>query len=170
MRRGRREDKILNLTLYAIGALKTGPEKELIRRYETRLKSLAPANGFSAPILKEAVVKKALEGDALKAAEAGELMKDYPENGRLILLDEGGENLDSLRFADRLARFRDEGVKECRFIIGGAAGLCPDLKKRADVTLAFGKMTWAHMLARAMLYEQIYRAVTILSGSPYHKA
>jgi 23S rRNA (pseudouridine1915-N3)-methyltransferase len=89
--------------------------------------------------------------------------------GILIACDERGPALASRAFAQRLERLRDEGVRRLTFAIGGADGLDGRLLARASERLAFGPQTWPHALARAMLAEQIYRAVTILSGAPYHR-
>lgn len=90
--------------------------------------------------------------------------------GRRVLLDERGENLDSVAFARRLAFWRDDGVAEVQFVIGPADGLGAARRASADLLLAFGALTWPHLLARAMLAEQLYRAATIIAGHPYHRA
>lgn len=87
-----------------------------------------------------------------------------------MALDERGKLFTSPEFAARLSDWRDEGRSDIAFLIGGADGLDPNLRGRADVTLSFGKMVWPHMLARVMLAEQIYRATSILAGAPYHRA
>ena len=89
---------------------------------------------------------------------------------RIIALDERGKLLTSPQFADHLARWRDDGIRDTALIIGGADGIDPTLRARADLSLSFGKMVWPHMLVRVMLAEQIYRATTILAGSPYHRS
>lgn len=89
---------------------------------------------------------------------------------RLILLDERGVDLSSQDFARLLGRWRDEGVREARFMIGAADGHEESQRREADLLLAFGKATWPHLMARAMLAEQLYRATSILSGHPYHRA
>ena len=86
-----------------------------------------------------------------------------------MALDERGRTLTSPEFAATLARWRDAGRSEVAFVLGGADGIDPTLRDRADLVLSFGAMVWPHMLARVMLSEQIYRAATILSGSPYHR-
>ena len=93
-----------------------------------------------------------------------------PPHARRVLLDEKGEVLGSLAFAERLGRWRDEGVREARFVLGAADGHSHQERQQADLLLAFGAMTWPHLLARAMLAEQLYRASTILAGHPYHRA
>jgi 23S rRNA (pseudouridine1915-N3)-methyltransferase len=107
-----------------------------------------------------------------KAAE-GELLlqhlEDAPGSLHVIACDEHGKAHPSRAFAARVAKLRDDGVRRLVLIIGGADGLSPEVLARADETLAFGVQTWPHALARAMLAEQVYRAVTILAGSPYHR-
>jgi 23S rRNA (pseudouridine1915-N3)-methyltransferase len=89
---------------------------------------------------------------------------------RTILLDERGEQLDSAGFARRIGRWRDDGVRELRFCIGAADGFDDLDREKADLLIAFGRMTWPHMLARAMLAEQLWRAASILANHPYHRA
>ena len=101
--------------------------------------------------------------------ESGGRIPPLPAPARTVLLDERGRDLSSMQFADILSRWRDEGVREARFVIGAADGHSPEEREGADLLLAFGKATWPHLLARAMLAEQLYRATTILSGHPYHR-
>jgi 23S rRNA (pseudouridine1915-N3)-methyltransferase len=105
---------------------------------------------------------------AVPSAEADLLLAAAPE-GPLIALDERGALLDSPDLAKRLATFRDDGARDLSFAIGGADGHGAALRARAALTLSFGPMVWPHMLARAMLAEQLYRAATILAGGPYHR-
>jgi 23S rRNA (pseudouridine1915-N3)-methyltransferase len=93
-----------------------------------------------------------------------------PERAVTVVLDARGENLDSSAFASRLRRWRDDGRQETVFLIGGDDGLMPTLRDKAALTLALGIATWPHQLVRVMLLEQIYRAMSILSGHPYHRA
>jgi len=88
----------------------------------------------------------------------------------IIALDERGETIDSATFARHLGRWRDESVPTAVFLIGGADGLSPELRRKVKLSVAFGKATWPHQMVRVMLLEQIYRAATILSGHPYHRA
>jgi len=87
----------------------------------------------------------------------------------LVMLDEKGEQLASTAFAEKLGRWRDDGRREARFLIGAADGFDDDQRREADLLLAFGKATWPHMMARAMLAEQLWRAVSILANHPYHR-
>ena len=93
-----------------------------------------------------------------------------PEKSTLVALDERGDNIDSTTFARQLGRWRDEQVANAVFAIGGADGLSPELRRKAQLRMAFGAATWPHQMVRVMLLEQIYRAATILSGHPYHRA
>ena len=104
------------------------------------------------------------------AAEAALLDRAIPRGAVVVALDERGGLLTSPEFSRHLGEWRDAGRGDVAFVIGGADGLAPDLRARADVTLSFGKMVWPHMLARVMLIEQLYRAAAILAGSPYHRA
>jgi 23S rRNA (pseudouridine1915-N3)-methyltransferase len=102
-------------------------------------------------------------------AEAALLERALPKGALLCCLDERGKLLSSPAFADQLGDWRDTGRQDVAFVIGGADGIDPSLRARADYALSFGKMVWPHMLVRVMLSEQIYRAANILSGGPYHR-
>jgi len=86
-----------------------------------------------------------------------------------VLLDEKGKQLSSMEFAGRLSDWRDNGMRECRLMIGAADGFDDDIRAGADLLIAFGRMTWPHMMARAMLAEQLWRATSILANHPYHR-
>jgi 23S rRNA (pseudouridine1915-N3)-methyltransferase len=101
--------------------------------------------------------------------EAAKLARRLPAPSHRIALDEGGRALSSEAFASHLARLRDRGCRDLVFLIGGPDGLAPGLKESAQERLAFGPQTWPHLMVRAMLAEQIYRALAILSGHPYHR-
>ena len=101
--------------------------------------------------------------------DRGGRVPDLPAQARTVILDETGEVLASTRLAERLGSWRDEGVREARFLIGAADGFDDAERARADLLLSFGRATWPHLLARAMLAEQLYRATTILAGHPYHR-
>lgn len=89
---------------------------------------------------------------------------------KTVLLDEKGKNLSSEQLADIVGRWRDDGMREARFVLGAADGHSEQERAEADLLLAFGKATWPHLMARAMLMEQLYRVTTILAGHPYHRA
>jgi 23S rRNA (pseudouridine1915-N3)-methyltransferase len=162
----------LRILIAAVGRLKSGPEKELFEEYLRRL---------SWPvILKEVEARGAAPGE-LKAREAGLLLTalDARQDGRkagkpsagrrVIALDERGDTVSSPELARRLGAWRDQGVEDIAFVIGGADGLDDSVRARADWLLAFGKLTWPHLLVRALLAEQLYRCQQILAGHPYHR-
>jgi len=101
--------------------------------------------------------------------EAQALLKALAPDSISVALDERGRELTTAEFARTLGGWRDEGRNSVDFIIGGAEGLTPALRRRADLVLSLGRMTWPHLLVRAMLAEQLYRASSILAGHPYHR-
>jgi 23S rRNA (pseudouridine1915-N3)-methyltransferase len=105
----------------------------------------------------------------LKAREAELLLAAAPEGATLVALDERGISDTSPKFAERLNVWRDGGVRDLVFLIGGADGLASDLRKRADFVMSLGKQTWPHQLVPALLAEQLYRGHAILTGHPYHR-
>ena len=141
--------KSMLLHIIARGKIARSPEAELVARYEKRL---------TWPVK----------------------LTELPENGgripepqtpfKTVLLDERGKDLSSEKLAEILGRWRDDGMRECRFVLGAADGHSKEERAEADLLLAFGKATWPHLLARAMLAEQLYRATTIIAGHPYHRS
>ena len=101
--------------------------------------------------------------------DAGGRVPDLPAQAKRILLDEKGELLSSLELAQRLERWRDDGVREARFELGAADGFDDANRAGADLLLSFGRATWPHLLARAMLAEQLFRATSVLANHPYHR-
>jgi 23S rRNA (pseudouridine1915-N3)-methyltransferase len=144
----------------AIGRLRSGPERDLFDRYNTRLR----------PRLTEVEVPEA-RGDAatIKRQEAAGLLAALPRGCFEVALDLGGAMLDSEAFAAMLARWA-EAARPIGFVIGGAEGLDQAVIGRADFVLSLGALTWPHFLVRAMLAEQLYRAQAIATGHPYHRA
>ena len=136
------------LHVIARGKLGRSPEAELVARYEKRL--TWPARFTELP-------------------ESGGRISEPSTPSRTVLLDERGRDLGSEQFAAILERWRDDGIREARFVLGAADGHSPEERAEADLLLAFGKATWPHLLARAMLAEQLYRATTIIAGHPYHR-
>lgn len=120
--------------------------------------------------LKEIEIKKDLAAEVRRAREGEALLAAIPSGARLVALDERGRAESSETLAKRLGRWRDDGARTIGFVIGGADGLDEPVRKKADFVLSFGALTWPHMLVRAMLAEQIYRAQSILAGHPYHRA
>jgi 23S rRNA (pseudouridine1915-N3)-methyltransferase len=104
------------------------------------------------------------------AEEAAAILAAIPAKSLLVALDERGDNIDSAAFAGNLGRWRDNQVANTIFVIGGADGLSPELRRKAKLCIAFGSATWPHQMVRVMLFEQVYRAATILAGHPYHRA
>jgi len=158
----------VKVTIAAIGRLKAGPERELLDRYLKRAEAAGRRLGLAFAI-REMPESRAASGAQRKDQEAAVLLGISPPGAPIVALDEGGRSMDSPAFAARLAAWRDEGIAEATFFIGGADGLGRELLGRADLRLAFGAMTWPHQLVRILLAEQFYRAVTILSGHPYHR-
>jgi 23S rRNA (pseudouridine1915-N3)-methyltransferase len=159
----------MRLVVAAVGRLKRGPERDLAERFRDRSATIGRALGFRAVDVVEVDEGPARRAEERIAAEAAALSLQLPAAAALVALDRRGDNLGSGPFAHRLGSWRDEGVPATVFLIGGADGLAEDLVRRARMRLAFGAATWPHQLARIMLLEQIYRAMTILSGHPYHR-
>lgn len=159
----------MRIGLFAVGRLKAGPEKELAARYLDRFAKAGPAVGLDLGRISEVAESRAGNAETRKREEAAMLEKALPEGGVLVLLDERGKALDSPAFADLLTGFRDAGKRDLVIAVGGADGLDPALRDRADAILCLGRLTWPHQLVRILIAEQLYRAVTILSGHPYHR-
>ncbi len=151
----------MRLVLAAVGRARAGPMRDLFEAYARRL--VWPLD------LREVEVRRRLAPAALRAEEAKRLRAAVPEGAVVVALDARGRELSSEAFARRLEGWREARVRRVAFLIGGAEGLDPALRESADLVLAFGAMTWPHMLARVMLVEQIYRAQQILAGHPYHR-
>ncbi|TAX57894.1 23S rRNA (pseudouridine(1915)-N(3))-methyltransferase RlmH [Rhizobium leguminosarum] len=159
----------MRIGLFTVGRLKSGPEKDLAARYFDRFAKAGPAVGLELTRVVEVAESRASNAETRKREEAAMLLKSLADGSILILLDERGKALDSEAFANLLGSYRDQGKRELTIAIGGADGLDPSLYDRADATLCLGKMTWPHQLVRTLIAEQLYRAVTILSGHPYHR-
>lgn len=160
----------MRLAVAAIGRLKDGPERDLADRYRARAAQSGRNIGFREIEVLEIRESRAPEVGRRMIEESIALANVIPDKAAIVILDERGESLDSASLAMRLARWRDDGRPATVFIIGGDDGLAPTLRDKAALRLAFGAATWPHQLVRVMLLEQIYRAVTILSGHPYHRA
>jgi 23S rRNA (pseudouridine1915-N3)-methyltransferase len=155
----------VKITLCVVGRLRAGPEKSLIDDYLTRFDRTGRALGLGPARVVEVEDRK---GGGM-AAEAALLERAIPDGAVRVALDERGRTMTSPDFAGHLGRWRDAGRGEAAFLIGGADGLDPALRDRADLVLSFGAMVWPHMLVRVMLAEQLYRAAAILAGTPYHR-
>jgi 23S rRNA (pseudouridine1915-N3)-methyltransferase len=159
----------MRISLFAVGRLKNGPEKELAERYFDRFAKTGPAIGLELGKINEINESRASNAETRKREEAAHLEKMLDDGALLILLDERGKALDSPAFADLIGAYRDQGKREIIVAIGGPDGLDPALAARATQMICFGKMTWPHQMVRIMIAEQLYRAITILSGHPYHR-
>ena len=138
----------MKLHIVARGKLSRGPEADLIARYSRRI---------TWPFA------------ITELPESGGKLPPAPSGARIVALDERGDQLGSAELARILELWRDAGARETRFLIGAADGLSEEERSGADRLIAFGRATWPHMLVRAMLVEQLYRATSILAGHPYHR-
>lgn len=155
----------MKLSLIVVGRMRNGPERELLDDYLTRFERTGRSLGFGPVTVVEVEDKKntGMKGEAVLLRNA------IPKDAVLVLLDERGKLMTSPEFSRVLSGWRDQGRGHVAFVIGGADGIAADLRDEADMLLSFGKMVWPHMLARVMLSEQLYRAVSILAGAPYHR-
>lgn len=160
----------MRLLIAAVGRLKDGPERELAERYRKRAEQIGRRIGIRDVEIVEIRESRAQETVKRKTEESIAIANIIPDKAATIVLDERGENLDSVSIAGKLRRWRDDGRQEVVFVIGGDDGLMPVLREKATMTLSLGAATWPHQLVRAMLLEQIYRALSILAGHPYHRA
>jgi len=160
----------MRIVVISIGRLKQGPERELAERYVARFSDMARKLGFQGLEVREIPESRARDAATRIAEEATAIAGLIPDKSIIVTLDERGESIDSPTLARHLGRWRDEAVANNVFVIGGADGLSPDLRRKAKLSLAFGRATWPHQMVRVMLLEQIYRAATILAGHPYHRS
>ncbi|KFE35151.1 23S rRNA (pseudouridine(1915)-N(3))-methyltransferase RlmH [Thioclava atlantica] len=155
----------MKITICAVGRLRKGPERELIDDYLSRFEKTGRAYGLGPASIVEVEDKKGLG----QGAEAELLARAIPDSSVIVTLDERGSLISSPDFARKIEGWRD-GARDITFVIGGADGIEPGLRDRAEFSISLGKMVWPHMLARVMLAEQIYRAGQIIAGTPYHRA
>ncbi len=154
----------MKVRIAAVGRSKAGPEHDLTKDYLDRFQKTGRALGLGPATLHDVEARK-----SGMAAERPLLEKAIGSANPVCLLDERGTVMTSPAFADLLAKWRDQGRSEVAFVIGGADGIDPALRAKRDTSISFGKMVWPHMLVRVMLAEQLYRAASILAGSPYHR-
>lgn len=152
----------------AVGRMKAGPERELVERYVKRAEALGRGLGLSGPELIEIPESRARR-EADRRAEEAEALLAKAEGVR-IALDERAKSLSSEDFAGRLDTLRDGGVRRLCFLIGGPDGLDERVREKCDLVVSFGAFTLPHQIVRVLIAEQIYRALTITSGHPYHRA
>ena len=158
----------MRLVIAAVGRLGRGPEQDIAERYRERAARHGRSVGVRAVEVIEIAESRARRTHDRLVDEAARLTAILPLDAVIVALDERGDNISSAVLARRLRGFRDSHRPAVAFLVGGPDGLSATLKARADLRLAFGAVTWPHQLARIMLLEQLYRAVTIWSGHPYH--
>ena len=156
----------MRVHICAVGRLRNSPEKTLIDDYCRRFEKIGRGLALGPVHLHEVEDKKT----GSRSSEAELLGRSIPNGSLICSLDERGKLISSPDFAALLGQWRDQGQSDVSFIIGGADGLHSDLRAKALASLSFGKMVWPHMMARLMLTEQLYRAASILAGTPYHRA
>jgi 23S rRNA (pseudouridine1915-N3)-methyltransferase len=159
----------MRITIASIGRLKDGGERDLFDRYTSRLNKAGRAIGIGPLTITQHKESRAADVSARKDEEAVLLVAACKSADFIFLLDEGGKGMTSIAFAQKLAELRDHGVSEVAFLIGGPDGHGAVARQSARQMLSLGPMTLPHGLARVVLAEQLYRAVTILSGHPYHR-
>lgn len=154
------------ITIIAIGKMKESFHKEAIDEF---LKRLKPYHQLKIKELNAELLKDPNDVQKYITIEGAKILENIPSNAYVIALDSSGKALSSEDFAQKFDQLNHEGFNHLVFIIGGAYGLADDVKKRADFILSFSKMTFTHQMIRIFLLEQIYRAIKILNGEPYHK-
>ena len=160
----------MRLIIAAVGRLKDGPERALFQKYRDRFEPLARKLGLAPVTWHELPESRASDATKRREEEGAALLKLARDAEFLIALDERGKQLTSEAFAASLAKARDGGAKAAAIVIGGPDGLSQGVRDAARLQVSLGAMTLPHMLARIILAEQLYRAATILSGHPYHRA
>jgi 23S rRNA (pseudouridine1915-N3)-methyltransferase len=160
----------MRLLIAAVGRLKAGPERELFERYVDRANASGRTVSLAPIEISEIPESRARRPADRISEEAGKLNAALPKGAKRIVLDGRGQSLSSEELARRLAKLRDQGTPAAAFLLGGADGLAKSLLEPADLAISFGAATFPHQIVRILLAEQIYRAITILSGHPYHRA
>jgi 23S rRNA (pseudouridine1915-N3)-methyltransferase len=160
----------MRIVIAAVGRLKQGPERELAERFRKRAAATGRSVGLHDIDIIEIRESRADNAERRMLEESIAIANVIPDGAVTIILDERGENLSSASFAGHLQGWRAEDRPAVVFILGAADGIAAGLREKAKMAIAFGAATWPHQFVRIMLLEQIYRAVTILSGHPYHRA
>ncbi|EFO32957.1 conserved hypothetical protein [Roseibium sp. TrichSKD4] len=160
----------MRLKIGCIGKMKAGAEKDLFDRYIDRARKSGRPCGVTDVTLVEYPESRAQRAEDRKREEAQQLLGQLDAKARLVALDEQGKSVTSEAFSSKLFAWGDDGVSEIMFAIGGADGHREELLQRAELKIALGAMTWPHQIVRILLAEQIYRAITIRSGHPYHRS
>lgn len=160
----------MRITIAAIGRIKAGPETELADRYRKRFDGSGRGLGLGPIAISELPEGRGATDTLRKSDEASRLLGKLGSDTLAVALDEHGKKLSSQAFADLIANYRDGGIGELAFLIGGPDGHGSEALDAARETVSLGAMTLPHGLARVVLLEQLYRATMILSGHPYHRA
>jgi 23S rRNA (pseudouridine1915-N3)-methyltransferase len=159
----------VRVSIAAVGRLKAGPERALVERYLERAARAGPAVGLTGFAVAEVAESRAARAEARCGEEAGALAAAMPRGAEVIVLDETGEPWTSRGLADALGRLRDAGRGDLVVAIGGPDGHGPAMRDVGRHLVSLGRITLPHQLVRVILAEQLYRAVTLLSGHPYHR-
>jgi 23S rRNA (pseudouridine1915-N3)-methyltransferase len=159
----------VRLTVIAIGHARGFPEGALCDQFQDRALKMGRNMGFNSVTVEELPAAKNRDAAGRMKDEAARLSTKVPAGAHVVLLDARGRGMTSEDFAEMLGSLRDVGTKDLAFVIGGPDGLSPLPGQKAGRSLAFGPQTWPHLVARVLLLEQIYRAMTILAGHPYHR-
>ena len=160
----------MRIALVCVGRLKAGPELELFARYFKRLRESARGIGVTSVDVREIGEFRARRPEERRAQEADGIRAALPAGGVMVALDQRGRSPTSEEWASDIGRARDASCAAYALVIGGPDGLAEALRESADRVIGFGSMTWPHQLARVMAVEQLYRAMSILAGHPYHRA
>ena len=159
----------MQVSIIAIGRLRTGPFRDLFQGYGDRFAQLGRSQGVSGIGVRElAQARQSRPADRRRAE--GQAILAAGKEATLVVLDERGRDMSSDILADYVRSTRDNGTEALNFIVGGPDGLDRSVARRADLVIGFGRQTWPHQLVRVMLAEQLYRALTIISGHPYHRS
>jgi len=160
----------MRIVIAAVGRLKQGPERELAERYRKHALNAGRSVGLSALDIVEIKESRARDAARRMLEESIAIANIIPDGAVIVILDQRGESMSSGVFAARLHEWRGQAKAAVVFVIGAADGLAPSLREKANLAIGFGAATWPHQLIRIMLLEQVYRAVTIMTGHPYHRA
>jgi 23S rRNA (pseudouridine1915-N3)-methyltransferase len=166
----------MKIRIAAIGQISGSPEAELFNTYLDRAKASGRAIGITDVMVTELRGGKGLSGDKRIAFDQNAIddtlakLRGNAPNSRLILLDERGQNISSTEFATHIGSWRDQAIDQTCFVLGGPDGFNDRQRQNADFLISLGRMSWPHLLARALLMEQIWRAISILSNHPYHRS
>lgn len=159
----------MRLKILSIGKMKKGPERELLERYCDRAAKAGRQLGIQEVGIGEWAESRSANAELRKSEEAGQLLNGLRPGALLIALDENGSDIASQAIAGLIETSLSDGVPEVCLAIGGPDGHGSELLESADMTWRFGRATWPHQLVRIMAAEQLYRAITILCGHPYHR-